>query len=75
MKGDRAETRKAQFITEYKALCEKYEMIVVQLHGVDKDVEEEYEPFAVADIRKRPQTLREQLDEMLLTDLYRVAKD
>jgi hypothetical protein len=80
------EVRKARFIREYRALCERFNMMVVMSETItDEDGEEwkigdpgveidpqRYLAFCVANIKKAPQDLTAAIEEMLIEDIMEI---
>lgn len=58
------EKKKAAFITEYKALCERFEMIVCHDCG-----DEEYAAFFVGCVDEDPRMIEISCTEMLIEDM------
>ncbi len=57
------ERRKAAFLTEYKTLCRKHGMMVIQVTCDD------YSPMSVADLCEDPASLDKAVGEMLIEPL------
>lgn len=64
MKADKAESRKAVFLTAYRALCEEHGLFVIWVE------EEDYSAFTVAEMDR--ETFEASLQEMLIEPLASV---
>lgn len=62
---------KAEFLREYRTLCERFGLFVIKMHNPDN----QYSPFAVAQLEStsRP-VLDSSIEEMLIEGVRRTSK-
>lgn len=86
---ERREIRKAQFIREYRALCERFNLMVAMSETITDEEGEEwklgdpgvevdparYLAFCVADISKAPKDLPAAIEEMLIEDIMELEAE